>query len=232
MVKATGAPACADALPPPTPDPSPPLAGGGEKKRTPWRKYEVDDEALEEMRLRYEETDEPALWIARSRGMSDTHFNRMAKERGWVKFKPGRIGLSAAAKLNNRADALLRARVEDGAPPMTRGELRAAAETVLRSAQAHAADLETLRRQTAAAGLRPRDAHLITANIADMAATLGKLAQLCAPEPQRITADDDKPQDIDDVREALAQRIEALVAEWLAEEAGDGGAGDHGDAGE
>jgi hypothetical protein len=128
---------------PRAPDADPP-------KRTPWRKYEFDDEALEELRRRYEETDEPALWIARSRGISDTHFNRMAKDRGWVRFKPGRIGLSPAAKLNNRADALLRARVEEGAPPMTRGELRTAAETVLRSAQAHAADLETLRQQTAA----------------------------------------------------------------------------------
>lgn len=233
MAKATEAPACAGdthALP----DLSPSLAGpeeGGETKRTPWRKYEFDDETFEELRRRYEETDESGVAIARSLRMSDTHFYRIAKDRGWVRYRPGPIGLTPAARLNARAATLLKARVEDGPPVMTRAELRAAAEAIRRDAEAHVAELETLRRQTTAAGLRPRDIHSITAGIADMTATVSKLAQLCAPEPQRTSADDDLPQDIDEVREALAQRIEALVAEWLAEEAGDGGAGDHGDAG-
>ena len=209
---AAGAPACA-------PDADPP-------KRVPWRKYEFDDEALAELRRRYEETEESVLAIARSRGVSNTHLHRVAKESGWVKFKPGPIGLSPAAKLNRRADALLRAKVEDGPPPMTREQLRGAAETLLRDAEAHAAELEALRRQTAAAGLRPRDAHLITANIADTTAALSKLAQLCAPEPQRPAADDDQPQDIDEARDELARRIDALVDEWLHEAAADGASGD------
>ena len=61
-------------------------------KRVPWRKYEFDDETLAELRRRYEETDESGVSIARALGTSDTHFYRMANDRGWVKFKRGKIG--------------------------------------------------------------------------------------------------------------------------------------------
>jgi len=201
------------------------------RQRIPWRRYDFDDELLEDLRRRYEETDESVLAIARRCGVSNTHLHRVAKDKGWAKFKPGPMGLTPAAKLNSRADALLRARVEDGPPPLTREALRVAVATLLRDAEAYAAELEVMRRQTTAAGLRPRDIHLITANIADTTAALSKLAQLCAPEPQRPSADDDQPQDIDDVRDELARRIDALVDEWLHEAAADRASGDHGETG-
>jgi hypothetical protein len=205
-------------------------AAGEKKKRVPWRKYEFDDDLMEELRRRYEETDETVVSIARWRGVSNTHLHRIAKDNGWVKFKPGPMGLSPAAKLNARAEALLKARVEDGPPPLTREQLRGLTETLLREAEAHAAELETLHKQSTAAGLRPRDAHLITANIADMTATLAKLGRLCAPEPQRTSTDDDQPQDTDAVRDELARRIDALVDEWLHAAAADGASGDQGKA--
>lgn len=218
-----------DALPPPDAAPPP---GQAPTKRTPWRKYDFDDDSLEELRRRYEETDESGTAIARALGMSDTHFYRMAKEHGWAKAKRGKRGLTPAARLNARAAALLKARVEDGPPVMTRADLRAAAEALRRDAEAHAAEIERLRKETTAAGLRIRDIHSISAGFADMTATLSKLAQLCAPEPQRTTDDDDQPQDIDEVRDELARRIDALVDEWLLAEADERASGDQGDAGE
>jgi hypothetical protein len=199
--------------------------------QTRWRKFDWDDELTDDVRRRYEETDESINAIAASLEMSGTQLRRKIEEYGWRRARPVRRGLSPAAKLAREADALLTRPVEEGPPVITRAELRPVAEALLRTAQAHAGELEALQRQSSAAGQKPRDTHSLTNSIATMTATLGKLAQLCAPVPER-TAHDDQPQDLDEVREALAQRIEALVAEWLAEEARDGSAGPDGAADE
>ena len=195
-----------------------------------WRKFDWDDELTEDVRQRYEETNESIASIAAAVEMSGTQLRRKIEAYGWLRPQPVKRGLSPASKLAKQADALLQARPEEGPPPLTRAELRPAAEALLRTAQAHAAELEALQKQKSAAGQTARDTHSLTGSIATMAATVGKLAQLCAPETQR-NSNGDQSCDLDEVREALAQRIEALVAEWRAAEAAEGSAGPDGAAG-
>jgi hypothetical protein len=203
-------------------------SAAGEKTQTRWRKFDWDDELTEDVRQRYEETDESINSIAASVEMSGTQLRRKIDAHGWTRAAPVRRGLSPAAKLARQADALVQTRIEEGPPPLTRAELRPAAQALLRVAEAHAAELDALQKQASAAGQKARDTHSLTGSIATMTATLGKLAQLCAPEPER-TSDDDN--DLDRQRNELATRIDALVDEWLHAEAADGASGDPGETG-
>jgi hypothetical protein len=199
-------------------------------QQTRWRKFDWDEELTEDVRRRYEETTESIASIAAEVEMSDTQLRRKIEAYGWRRAAPVKRGLSPAAKLAREAAALLAAPVEAGPPVLTRAELRPIAETLLRTAQAHAAELAAKQKQKSAAGQTARDTHSLTGSLAAMTTMLGTLAQLCAAEPERTSTDDDQPQDLDDVREALARRIEALVAEWRAAEAAEGGAGPDGAA--
>ena len=207
---------------------APPAAA--EKTQTRWRKFDWDDELTEDVRQRYEETNESIASIAAAVEMSASQLRRKIEQHGWRRPAPVKRGLSPAAKLQRQAEALLDATVPAGPPPLTRADLRPAAEALLRTAQAHAAELELLQRQASAAGVKPRDTHSLTTSIATMTATIGRLAQLCAPDSERSFSNDGN--DIDRERDELARRIDALVDEWLHAAAADGASGHQGEAGE
>ena len=81
----------------------------------PRRRQEYTPALLENLRFRFEETDESVLDIAASVPISHTTLRLRARECGWVKFVPPPLDLSPAAKLAAEAGRL--SATADAAPP-------------------------------------------------------------------------------------------------------------------
>lgn len=72
----------------------------------PRRRQEYTPALLENLRFRFEQTDEPIVAIAASISRSHTTLRLLAREQGWTKFVPPPLDLSPAAKLAADAEML------------------------------------------------------------------------------------------------------------------------------
>jgi hypothetical protein len=171
------------------------------------RRYAYTPELMADGRRRYEETDESVTSIAADFGVYKTTFQRLANREHWVRHVAPPRDLVPAAQLEAQAAAL---------PPAGAGEapLDIAAEVarVFRLLQAEIEAAETMRAQLARRPQRTLDAQRTASTLRSLNATLHSLELRQAGLPRTGSNDDDIPQDVDDLREALAQRIEAFMA--------------------
>jgi hypothetical protein len=176
-------------------------------------------EALENMRRRYEETDEPQASIAIDFGRSRRTIERVAKDQGW-KLRSGqptrdipqalKIDITADEELAKRAPPETPKAENDGAVPNAASassvaqRLEAAVEKELRK-------VESLRGQFGARTKRSIEAERIARTLATLTETLFKVRRLREPGNISASHDDDLPGDADGFRVALAHRIDVFV---------------------
>ncbi|HXO69352.1 MAG TPA: hypothetical protein VN838_10360 [Bradyrhizobium sp.] len=176
-------------------------------------------EALENMRRRYEETDEPQASIAIDFGRSRRTIERVAKDQGW-KLRNGQPtrDIPQALKIDMTADEELAKQAPPDAPNIGNDDavpdaanassvvqrLEAAVEKELRK-------VESLRGQFGARTKRSIEAERTARTLATLTETLFKVRRLREPGNISGSNDDDLPADADGFRLALAHRIEVFV---------------------
>jgi hypothetical protein len=199
-------------------------------------------EFLAEARRRIEQTLQSTTAIAHDFGLHHDSLARLVRRYGWVRPEGALArNLSPAMRLAARADALVTASAHSrlgsvsgvnssGNPepsaqkelgPRFRGDERAEKPSLDTSAidRLEAAVLEELARVeatragAAAEPPRPADAGRTARTLSVLTETLAKLGRLpLAAQPQPGRSHDDIPADIDEFRNELARRIDALVA--------------------
>jgi len=199
---------------------------------------------LASLKHRYEKTEQPMIELAREFGIGITTLQVLVDKQGWEKRSQRLRGLPGAMRLEREAEALAAAlpspsleRVppiatneiesEQEAPtptlPLSAGGSTSAERTPVERLEAlvvqEIADLESARdlrggRRVSAAGAE-RSAQAL----ASLTQTLQTIRRMRGEDP--ASDFDDEGLDIDEQREQLAYRIEALVTEWLAEDARD-----------
>ena len=162
-------------------------------------------EFLAEARRQVEGTTAGMTSIAGKLGMHHSVLSRLIRREGWVRPEATlrRRGLSPAMRLAAEADALA------NAPPDP-----AAIERIERAVLVELATVETMRASLDKEPLRPIDAERTARTLSIHAETLAKLRRqrLAAAAPTGPDHDDDMPADLDEFRDALARRIDALLA--------------------
>jgi hypothetical protein len=224
------------------PAPAPAKRPRGRPRLAPFQSCTPEME--ENIRQRYEETDEPVAAIAADRGVAPGSLRRIAYAKGWVrrKHRPPK-DVTAAMRILAETERL-EARVTPtptlplagGGSPTERGEREQTESAAPSSPGLHLADIERLEAAVrkelgvieamrAAYGsepYRPYHAQLTTRTLSNLTDTLGKLVRLRAALAQPLPAPtgfahDDMPADIDEFRDALARRIEAFLESREAE---------------
>ncbi|MGH6770071.1 MAG: hypothetical protein ACRECO_13735 [Xanthobacteraceae bacterium] len=205
------------------------------KRRLPRREKKprgFTPEAVENMRRRYEDTDEPQDAIAADFGVTRGTLHRVANEHGWKKRKdrPPR-DLSPAARLALEAERAIRSQIEGNeaqGPPMKTGEGQTEegagtgapapssigiADRLERAVEQELRSVELMQSLGGPRQSSTADAERTARTLASLTDTLYRVRRLRAPEtPQAGTDDfDDIPTDIDEFRRMLARRIEAFV---------------------
>jgi hypothetical protein len=176
-------------------------------------------EALEDLRRRYEDTDEAQTSIADDLEIDRSTLARFARKQGWKlrSQRPPR-DLSNAARLARQFDvagingAAANASVnrdETSDPATVADRLEAAVEKELR-------EIESLRRELGDARQRSKDGERVARTLATLTETLFKVRRLRQSGLQG-GYDDDLPADPDAFRLALAERIAKFVRKWNAE---------------
>jgi hypothetical protein len=177
-------------------------------------------EAIENMRQRYEDTDETQASIAADFGIHSKTLRTLAREQGWKlrKNRPPR-DLPEAIRLNLLADqavgaaaseassdppAMMPAAEEAALSPNIAARLEQAVEKELRK-------VEALRNEFGNPAHRSIEAERTARTLATLTETLFKVRRLREPGQTGAIADDDMPADLDGFRRALAQRMEAFV---------------------
>jgi hypothetical protein len=175
---------------------------------------------LDNLRQRYEDTDEPLAAIAADAGIWPSSVNRIARRQGWRlrKDRPPR-DLPPALKAQMAAEAAVQAEVaamniavtpDAGAGATVADRLERAIEKELRAVEIMRATL----------GPEPQpaaEAERTARTLSTLTATLFKVRRLRAgdavPEARagQGVDDGDLPDDLDRFREALARRIETFV---------------------
>ena len=175
--------------------------------------------AIANARKRYEETDEALDSIAADFGVTRKTLDRLAKDQGWLlrKDRPPRE-LSSAARLALEAERAVRAKIEGGEAGVDQGaagegNALSVAERLERAAENELSGVELMR---ALGGPHPpttADAERTARTLASLTDTLYRVKRLRDPESKATGSYDfdDMPQDIDEFRHALAERIEAFV---------------------
>ncbi|WP_371420519.1 hypothetical protein [Tardiphaga sp.] len=177
-------------------------------------------EAIENMRQRYEDTDETQASIAADFGIHSKTLRTLARDHGWKlrKDRPPR-GLPAAIRLNLLADqavgaaageassdppAMMPAAEEAAVSPNIAARLEQAVEKELRK-------VEALRNEFGNPAHRSIEAERTARTLATLTETLFKVRRLREPGQTGAVADDDLPADIAEFRHELARRIDAFV---------------------
>jgi hypothetical protein len=164
--------------------------------------------ALADCRRRFEETPEAIMAIARDYGVGESTLRRLAQREGWVRFRAPPVDLVPAAQLEAQAAAL---------PPAGEGEalldIAAAAARLFKLVQAEIEAAETVRAQLARRPQQTLDAQRTASTLRNLYATLRSLEPRQAGLAHTGQDHDDIPRDLDALRDALAQRIDALFAE-------------------
>ena len=210
------------------------------------RRIKATPELLANIRRRYEHTPRTLSTMAADLGCSGQTVCNIAKREGWVRFVPPPRDLSPAARLLARAEALsplIPAKAgtqerdgDDGecgpGAPLSRGrtddaargtrdlhpqQIADTAEALHDAAVKLLADVKASRAQLAGLPQSPLDQERAARTLANLTATLQKLAPLRGGVPLTVCHTgndyDDMPADLDAFRDELARRIDALLAE-------------------
>ncbi|MDP2410015.1 MAG: hypothetical protein Q8M26_06985 [Pseudolabrys sp.] len=197
------------------------------------RRIHLTPALLEDIRRRYEETDDTMVAIAADYRMSDTTLRRLVREHRWARRQPVPRELPKAASLQSVAEALDQQRLTPGpssADPDIFDNLVVAAGAML------AALTAWQRRLPATPAGLSGEGEASARTIDDLTRTFAQIRRRrgVPSGPVRTTADvpfdeDDRYANIDAFRDEIARRIEAFVeSESRAEDRGDGPAPDVG----
>jgi hypothetical protein len=176
------------------------------------------DEALENMRYRYVETDEPIASIAASFSRNRDTITRIAKRYGWTmrRDRPLRELPAALRGTTPAADAgAATPDPGDTALDVPDDPAIAALPMALRLEQAVVRELRKVeRRRNDAGGVRPAEAERVARTLSTLTQTLAKVRALRdgGADGDDHDRSDDMPADLDDFRRELARRIDAFVA--------------------
>jgi hypothetical protein len=208
-------------------------------------------ELLAHGRYRYECTEEPRAYIAADLGIHRNTLRALALREGWKRFVPPARGLLPAVRLLAEAKKLeeiapvirrqsdeqrqpkgekaapLQSPRQDGAELATAGVLAglshvpAMVERIISAVQEELDAVKTMRAQLKREPQNPQDAERTARTISTLTDTLQKLQRLQCGALQTGSDNDDRPADIDEVRNELARRIDAFVASWTEPEDAD-----------
>lgn len=176
-------------------------------------------ELLDNIRRRYEDTDEPVAALAVDMGIRPSSVIRKARKLGWNlrKDRPPR-GLPPALRVEIAAAAALSAEVAARKSAAVASEAPDAAAVADRLELAVEKELRTVEIMRATLGAEPQpsaDAERTARTLALLTQTLARLKRLRAGatllETVAAQADADLPADLDAFRVALALRIEKFV---------------------
>ena len=181
-------------------------------------------EFLAAVRHRYEKTDQPMIELAREFGIGITTLQVMVDKQGWEKRSQRLRGLPGAMRLQRQAEALAAAvppaaqEPRDPSPPLAApadGGAQTPIERLERLVTLEIADLESARELRGGKRVSGAGAERSAQALASLTRTLQTIR---AMRGERMPAAFDDDADLDAQRDALAYRIDALVAEWRAEE--------------
>jgi hypothetical protein len=176
-------------------------------------------ELLAELRHLYERTPETCDDIALRRGISRPTLRLLAKRQGWVRFQRRPLDLSPAVKLEARlAEAVQSAPAKPGAAPDNANSFDAAfrltAAAALEEAQAQIDALKAARLQLEETGRFEKFSQL-GRDLAAITNSLYRIKRMHGGATQDLLPDDDMLSDLDARRDALARRIDAILAQWM-----------------
>jgi len=187
-------------------------------------------EFLAEARRRVEQTLQSTSAIARDFGIHHDVLARLIRRFGWVRPEGSlAANLSPAMRLAAKANALVaqapptpnpsppRAPRAGGGERTERAAPPSLGDTAIDQLEAEAleqlARVQQLRANSATEPLQPTDAERNARTLASLTDTIAKLRRLrIAGQPQQDETYDDMPADIDEFRDELARRLEALFA--------------------
>jgi transposase-like protein len=190
--------------------------------RRPPRLFTPD--AKENMRFRYEETDEPQQSIAKDYGIHRKTLDRLARDEGW-KLRKDRLPRDIPPAFRIEAEAELALRAKEDAL-LSQAEVAVSAESSKngtsladRLEQAVGQELAAVERKRRVLGVRPEsvaDGERTARTLASLTDTLNKIKRLRSPDgfaENDIHSDDydDLPADIDGFRRGLARRIRVFM---------------------
>jgi len=194
------------------------------------RRLKITPALHDNVRRRYEQTDEPLAAFAADLGCTVQTVCNIAKREGWVRYVAPPRDVTPAMLLRVRAERLaeLQPTVEQdrasaisagGLPPPAGAEDEAphpteTAEALHRELNAFLADVRVERARMKREGYGKSDLQKMSHTIASLAATLRALRPMLrdASVSTQCESDyDDMPADLDEFREALARRIEAFM---------------------
>jgi hypothetical protein len=181
----------------------------------------LSEALLDNIRRRYEDTDEPLASIAVDAGMLASSLNRKAKKLDWSlrKDRPPR-DLPPALEVDIAAAAAVAAEVAATAQAQPAAEAVAGVSVADRLERAVEKELRKVEIMRATLGAEPQaaaDAERTARTLATLTATLFKIRRLrtgdAVPETRAGQGIDeaDWPDDLDGFRGALARRIEIFV---------------------
>lgn len=185
-------------------------AGSGSTDAVHLGRLSFTPELLAFARHRYECTDTPYTEIARALRIHRTTINTIAKREGWVRYAPRPRGLPAAARTAkpeaDRTPVRDRTDGEGPLPPLS--------DTVARLHRAVLDELgvlETMRAQMRGEPQSTGEAERTTRTIARLTETLQKIQRLQPVIPASGPTNEDMPANADEIRYALANRIDEFV---------------------
>ncbi len=204
------------------------------------RRIEFTSRLTAHIRQRYEQAGDSPEVIARSVGVAKATIQRLVREQGWTPAEPGPRDLSRAEQLAAEAKALEKTvgaaaiptptlplsgggnesvalPQSDAAPPEPETEpvdIDQQIERLLRLVSAEIGVYENLRATLKSEPQGQREALKTAHNLGSLTSTLDTLRRMRAGQTAMASyddTDDDIPTDIDELREALALRIEAFM---------------------
>lgn len=190
------------------------------------------DELLADIRRRFEQTPEILSTMAFDLGVARTTLAEMAKQKGWVRYRPQPRGIIPAAQLAARAAALPKAVSRADPAPAPSGTTAlvvppsqlpeavhdlppddpALVEWLRRELLAQIGIVKSLREQERAEPITEERALLMARMLVSLTEAMLKLNRVTAAATPQPDGADDLPENIDEFRNELARRIRAFVA--------------------
>lgn len=192
------------------------------------------EELLADVRRRYEQTPEILTTMAFDLGIARSTLVEMAKQKGWVRYRPQPRDIIPAAQLAARAAVLSKAAtradpapalapsgaaalvvppplLSEGVPDLSPDD-PALADWLRRELLAQIGVVKNLREQERAEPVTEERALLMARMLVSLTEAMLKLNRFTAGATPQHNEPDDLPEDIDEFRNELARRIRAFVA--------------------